>query len=177
MKRLVAILALGMILCGCGDSRMKSNDDAFTKLCEESMEALKLQTKAHMAWGIDKIDRWDVDQIKGEIVFTTAEGAKAIASVQIIGSYNLKDHTWLWAWANSSIQEDLKADSYKAKAFGQQKGFSKLTTDKWIGTEEEAWDMAAVANRLCERNGVYRGPAGDLRIFMTFGEIALTKKD
>jgi hypothetical protein len=40
----------------------------------------------------------------------------------------------------------------------------------------DGWHMAALANRLCERNGVYRGPAGTTFVFFTFGQVQLSKK-
>jgi len=36
--------------------------------------------------------------------------------------------------------------------------------------------MAALANRLCETNGVYRGPAGSTFVFFTFGEIEISQR-
>jgi hypothetical protein len=35
--------------------------------------------------------------------------------------------------------------------------------------------MAAFAVKLCAAQGAYRGPAGSTYIFMTFGEVKLTK--
>jgi hypothetical protein len=40
---------------------------------------------------------------------------------------------------------------------------------------DEAWSFAAVANRLVEGNGVYRGPAGSAYVFFTFGPVSLEK--
>ena len=41
--------------------------------------------------------------------------------------------------------------------------------------EDDAWTFTAVAARLGNANGAYRGPAGTALVFMTFGEIELKK--
>jgi hypothetical protein len=35
---------------------------------------------------------------------------------------------------------------------------------------------AAEISRLCESNGVYRGPAGTTFVFFTFGQVQVTKR-
>ena len=42
-------------------------------------------------------------------------------------------------------------------------------------TEEQAWEFTAVAARLGDANGAYRGPAGTTLVFMTFGQVSLSK--
>lgn len=142
-----------------------------------SIEELKLKTQAHKEiWGLDKIERWDLSQDTGELVFSFADGAKAVCPAQIIGTYNSEDHTWLWAWANPSIDEKLKKVSLKVRTYGQENKIERLTKSKWVGTEEDAWAMAALAVKLGEEQGAYRGPAGTTLVFISFGEVKLSKK-
>ena len=46
---------------------------------------------------------------------------------QIIGTYNSEDHTWLWAWANSSIEEKLQADARQLLKYGEENHIDRLT--------------------------------------------------
>jgi len=39
----------------------------------------------------------------------------------------------------------------------------------------DAWHFAAVAVRLCERQGAYRGPSGGTYVFMTFDTVSVSK--
>lgn len=147
----------------------------FRSLLEGSREALRLQTQAHCdSWGLGKSGRWDFDQDSGELVFTFPDKI-ARAPGQIIGSFNTRENSWLWAWANPSILDAIKRDSMKVRDYGGQHGIRRLTTAKWQGAESDAWDMAALACRLCQSNGAYRGPAGATLIFITFGEVQLTQ--
>jgi hypothetical protein len=162
-----------MIALGQGSAQLPSDFSALQKI---SMEELKLKTDAHRsAWGLDRINRWDLSQDSGELVFSLADGMKAVASAQIIGTYNTDDHTWLWAWANSSIEDKLKADALKVRKYGEEHHVDRLTQSKWTGTEDDAWAMVAVAVKLCGEQGAYRGPAGPTKVFIAFGEVTLSK--
>ncbi len=149
----------------------------FATLQKLSIEELQLKTEAHKkAWGLDRILRWDFNQGSGQLEFSLPDGLKAVSPAQIIGTYNSEDHTWLWAWANSSIEEKLQADARRLLKYGEDYQIDRLTKRKWVGTEEDAWAMTALAVKLCGKQGAYRGPAGATKVFMVFGEVVLTKK-
>lgn len=170
-----SLLAL-LLTIALAQSNAQSPSD-FKKLQKLSMEELKLKTDAHReAWGLDRIARWDLSQETGELVFSFSDGIKAVAPAQIIGSYNTEDHTWLWAWANPSIEEKLKADALKLRKYGEDHRIDRLTQRKWVGTEDDAWAMLALAVKLCGEQGGYRGPAGPTYFFIAFGEVALSRK-
>lgn len=131
--------------------------------------------ESHKAWGLGTFDRWDIDQQVGDLVFSNDDGTTATAPAQIIGSFSTNDNSWLWAWDNPSIVDAMKRDALKVKQYGEQHGIENLTTRKWIGTEEDAWAMAALAVKLTGAQGAYRGPSGKSFVFMTFGEVKLSK--
>src|SRR5215204_2613097 len=167
------LVLLSMIHSGQGDMKPPSD---FTALQKQSLEELQLKTQAHVeAWGLDRISRWDLSQDEGELVFSFDDGIKVTAPAQIIGSYNAEDHTWLWAWANPSIDEKLQEDALKVRKYGEEHRIERLTTRKWEGTEEDAWAMTALAVKLCGEQGAYRGPAGAARVFIAFGPVKITK--
>ena len=118
---------------------------------------------------------WSVDQDKGTITFDSPKGIRATAPVQIVGTYNTDDGSWLWGWDNPSVDAPLAEHAKKVRAYGQEKAFDILTTRKLICPEDQCWDFAALSCMLCEAQGAYRGPAGKARVFMTFGEVSLRK--
>jgi hypothetical protein len=147
---------------------------AFKTLLAQSMEELRLKTEAHDAgWGLGQAD-WNVDQDQGEIVFTGADGITATAPVQIVGTYNSEDGTWLWGWDHPSVVPALQEDAKRVRDYGCKHGIKRLTTRKLACTEDEAWELAALACKLCDAQGAYRGPAGTTFVFMTFGEVTLS---
>jgi hypothetical protein len=181
MKTVLLLLVL-CVAAGCGGESMPSDVAAskaaspeFVAKLEQSMEDLQLKTGAHdAAWSIGK-SSWSVDQAAGTIVFTTPTGMTATAPVQMIGTYNTKDGTWLWAWDNPSIDTALREHALKVKEYGEQKKIAALTTRKINCSQEDAWELVAIACQLNNAQGAYRGPADATRVFMTFGKVKLSK--
>jgi hypothetical protein len=148
----------------------------FAAFVEASMEGLRLQTDGHQRlWGFGSEEEWEIDQEAGELVFTFPD--KIVRSLaQIIGTFDGRANTWMWAWANDSIRDSLKRDSIRVRQYGQRHGVARLITPSWAGEELDGWHIAAVANRICQSNGAYRGPAGSTLVFMTFGEVQVSKR-
>lgn len=176
--KLLAITLLGLMALTSGLAQNQQPVPAdFAKLQALSIEELKQKTEAHMGiWRLDKILRWDFNQGSGNLEFSLPDGMKAETPAQIIGTYNSDDNTWLWAWANSSINEKLQEDARKLLKYGEEHKIDQLTKRKWVGTEEDAWAMVAVAVKLCGKQGAYRGEAGATKVFLVFGEVKLTRK-
>lgn len=143
-------------------------------LVSQSIEELRLKTAAHdRLWHLSEAD-WSVDQDTGEIVFSAPNGMVATCSVQIIGTFDTTDCTWLWAWDHPSVQPPLATHAERVRQYGETNGIPELTTRKISCTEEQCWEFTALACKLNEAQGGYRGPAGSALVFMTFGEPRLT---
>jgi hypothetical protein len=147
----------------------------FQNLLDASVAELQVKNEANKAWGMGSFDQWDVDQEVGDLVFSNDDGTTATAPAQIIGSFSTNDNTWLWAWDNPSILDGMKRDARKVKQYGEEHKIEQLTTRKWTGTEQDAWAMAALAVKLCGAQGAYRGPGENSYVFMTFGEVKVSK--
>lgn len=164
-------------MVGRGTAGNGGETPEFKALLEKSMEELRAKTMGHQTgWGFGKADRWSLDMSGGDLLFTFAEGVVATCPAQIVGSLDTTDNSWLWAWANPSIPDPLKRDSLRVRDFGLQRKISRLTSEEWVGSEEDAWRMAALACKLCEAQGVYRGPAGTAFVFINFGTVQLSKQ-
>ena len=147
----------------------------YRALVDGSLERLRIQTQAHQdAWGLGSGGSWDFSQDTGDLVFECPD-KHVRTRAQIIGTYNSEKKTWLWSWANPSIEDSLKQDALKVQDYGQKHGVKRLITPKWEGSESDAWEMTALAARLSGAGGAYRGPAGTTFVFFTFGDIEITK--
>jgi hypothetical protein len=149
--------------------------DSFPLLLDAAVAELNAKNEANTAWGLGSFDRWDLDQEIGNLVFTKADGTKVAAKAQIIGSFSTNDNSWLWAWDNPSIVDGMKDHARQVRSYGERQKIEKLTTRKWVGTEADAWAMTALAVKLTNAQGAYRGPAGKSYVFMTFGEVQLAR--
>lgn len=150
-------------------------DLPYDVLTAQGMEGLRLQTAAHdAAWHLGEAS-WSVDQDTGKIVFVAPNGITATCPVQIIGTFNSLDNTFLWGWEHPSVVSPLQEHARKVREYGERHSIAELTTQKINCTEEKAWELTALACRLNEAQGAYRGPAGTTFVFMTFGLVTLTK--
>lgn len=139
------------------------------QLLARSMEALATKTAAHdRIWHLKKCD-WSVDQFEGTIVFSAPNGMLVTCAVQIIGTFDSNDSSWLWAWDHPSVQAELTKHANRVREYGEKNSIAELITRKLSVTEEQCWEFTALATELNDAQGAYRGPAGDTFVFMTFG--------
>lgn len=159
-----------------GGSKRPADPPGLRHEIEKAMNGLAVATAAHdSTWHLGQAD-WSLDQDIGNLIFTTPQGMQAVAPAQIIGTYDTQNGTWLWGWDHPSVDPSLAKNANRMLAYGRLHGYPKLTTRQLQITEDEAWELTALAFRVCAANGAYRGPAGTTLVFMTFGEVKLSKR-
>jgi uncharacterized protein DUF6882 len=138
---------------------------------EEMIEQL---AQAHMSWGLGSADRWGLDQRTGTITWAFPDKT-ATAPAQIIGSYNPSAKSWLWAWANESVLPELSRASLALRDWGEAHGQSAFTQPRIDNVDEPmAASLCALALRITQATGFYRGTASASITIITFGAITLT---
>jgi hypothetical protein len=157
------------------DDRENNEQLPHATVVARAMEELRIRTASFdRLFQMGDAD-WQLDQDGGTIVFTSPKGLVATAPAQIAGTYDTDDGTWLWAWDNPSIAAPLTAHAKVVREYGKRRGIAELTTRKLKITEDKAWELAALTCKLGKDQAVYRGPAGATMVFITFGEVTLTK--
>jgi hypothetical protein len=147
------------------------NHPEFVAQCiEELREKIEFHNRL---WHLDEAN-WSVDQAAGEIVFSAPNGIVATCSVQIVGTFDTNDSTWLWAWDHPWVREALCTHASRLREYGEKNGIAELTTRKIFTTENRCWEFTALACTLNNAQGGYRGPTGNALAFMTFDELKLT---
>ncbi len=132
-------------------------------------EKLQEQTKIHSdSWGLGRCTRWDVDMSAGLITWSFEDDQCIEAEIQVIGTYNPADGTFLWAWAHPSVPKELQAHAELVKKFGEEFGIEELSTPKIQCSVDDAWKYTAIAYEQAEADGAYSGDAGGPRVFVTF---------
>jgi hypothetical protein len=171
---LLLIAGLPLLLLGCGGKKQhalmsQTEFDAFVQDCRAELQR-KIAASVEK-WKLNKFARFTFDQEKGQIEFLDGEGPDIVCEVQIIGTYSKETHTWLWAWNSPWTLDKLKDDSLKVNEFGDRHGLERLLNPKWEATEEDGWDMTAVAAHLVPAEGAYRLPNRDVMVFMLLKKI------
>ena len=102
-------------------------------------------------------DRFDYDLDTCSMTFSDQAGPKVRGAIQVVGS--ISDKNWLWAWANAAWPDESFEDLLKVRAFGVEHGIDELTSD-YVEADDLhllGWELAAVAARIAQAPGVYRG--------------------
>jgi hypothetical protein len=115
--------------------------------------------------------RFDWDQDMGSLVFSNDGVVAVIAKVQFVGSISTKSNTWLWSWANSTVQDNVKDQMHIVHDFGKKSGYDALTTDKWEGDEVDGWEMTSITAHLLNAKGAYRTSSENGFTYMVITEI------
>ncbi len=142
-----------------------------------AMSELQLKTEAArtiLGFG-ETGSNWSVDLESGLFTYTRANGIVATAPVQIIGTLNTRAGTFLWGWDHPSVPEKCRSDAQRVREWGKTNGRPEMTRRLIPCDEGAAWAFTALAAYLSSAQGGYRGPAGATLVFMTFGEVLLSK--
>jgi hypothetical protein len=123
------------------------------------------------AFQLDSYHRYDWDQWRGELVFSSGGTPKVVAKIQIVGTLSTKSNGWTWSWANSSFLPAVRQAVLKTKALGEERSLIRLIQPRWGAKESDAWEMAAVTCKLNDAKGAYKVVGQDGSTFMIFMDI------
>ncbi|MBO6935407.1 MAG: hypothetical protein JJ863_10550 [Deltaproteobacteria bacterium] len=105
--------------------------------------------------------RWDFDASAKTLTFSGPDD-ELVADVEVIGSFTERSNTWLWGWANHTLDPYLVGQVARLETFGFVRGWEALTTSEQRPSSlEEAWHFAALATVLTEGEALYRAPMED----------------
>ena len=134
-------------------------------LAEHGLSALEGQ----IAFGALIGDRdWQFDQDTGVLSFDDSLRFPA----QCLGSEADREKTWLWAWANPSIEEPLTDLARRARDVGQQRGWDFLVQPELQLDRVIDGHLVALATRgLLGADAYYRCPydGGALYLMVALG--------
>jgi hypothetical protein len=116
------------------------------------------QDRLRQDFEIHRWPRYDWNQETGQLVFSDSGHAKVIADIQFTGSISTISDTWLWSWANDTIDSRLSQSILEVKEYGRAHSIPQLTQAKWRGHEVDGWEMTAISAYLLKAAGGYRTP-------------------
>ncbi|CAN7498044.1 hypothetical protein LJR027_003238 [Terrabacter sp. LjRoot27] len=130
-------------------------------------------TRANVEWGLGTAERYDFDQETGLITFTWPDRV-ATAPFQFLGSYAHRPGTWLWSWANDSIDDRVKSDSIRLRDHGIEHGRDILRTEHLHVAAEDGDCLALLGIALSSTSSFYRAPGELNTTYVTFGDVTFT---
>jgi hypothetical protein len=111
-----------------------------------------------------------LNEATGQLIFSDeSHTPRVLAHVQIVGSANTDDRTWLWSWANPDVDATLYNDILEVQMLGETRGIEQLTTPFWEGDAVDGWEMTSISAYVLQAEGAYRAatPHGFTYLVMT----------
>jgi hypothetical protein len=124
-------------------------------------------------YGLNDWERWYYDDETGIIEFFNGDTVKLRINYLQVGTVSEISNTWLWAWANPNLGDNIKTDSKKLNELGEQKSFERLTKEKWNADEVDGWEMTSIMAYLTGAKGAYRIPGDSVIKFIVFKNLEL----
>ncbi len=173
MTRLASLLLCALLTWALPTPAHAESPEAFI---QASLATMQQQAEAHAAqWGLGKAKRWSADLSRGVLSFEFADGRRVEAPLQVVGTYDTETASFQWGWDHAAVPPALRQHAELARQWGERESLPKFNTRVVRCGEEEAWAFAAVASRLGGAKGVYRGYSGTVRLFVTFGEVSISR--
>lgn len=140
---------------------------AYVRACNE---------RAVRRYGLGGYERYEFDLRRGEIWWSNNQGPKVRAQVTLAGTTSDETETWLWAWANPYFRDLNIGPIGQVRDYGEEEGIEKLTIAKWPAEHVDGWEMASVAARLLEEQGVYHAP-GKVSLYLLFHDLEFIQEE
>jgi hypothetical protein len=143
------------------------DDSAFEKLRSHAAACLDERQDAFMRdFRIGDYERYDYDQDKAQLMFSSGGKLRLICDVVFAGSISTTSDTWLWSWANDSLLEGVKSRMREVRGYGESHRLERLAGAYWPAQETDGWQMTSIATYLLDGIGAYRVPDENGFIFM-----------
>jgi hypothetical protein len=132
-----------------------------------SQEAVRLMQERNDAWirryGLEG-RRYQRSLDEAQLRFTS-ESDEVTCDICVIGSVSRSEGTFSWAWSNETIPSCARRGLASVRDFGETHALEFLISPQWPGSRPEGLEMAAVAGRVLDADGVWIAETGDLTLF------------
>ena len=155
-----------------------ASEEEYVALVTSSQQYLtEKQARLKSVFGLGNYARYDWNQDTGQIIFSDAGVPKIVAEIQFVGSTSTISGTWLWAWANSTIDPRWSTATQRVRSYGKEHGIWPLMNAKWSADEADGWEMTSIAAKLLEAEGAYRSPGENGATFLLLYNVRWASAD
>ena len=142
-------------------------------ILDGAMRSLIIKTKRLIDdWDFGREDNWNAELEEGRLSFTFYD-RHVDTKVQVVGTYNTKDGTFLTGWDHPSVPLPLRLAANRVRSYGQEQEIPILMQRKLACSEYAAWQLTALAAQLIDAQGAYRGKANGTWVYMVFSDVVV----
>ncbi len=148
------------------------NTSTYTDVLKHSREyLLKQQDNIKQKYGLDDYLQMDFEQETGNMIFTLKGGKHVNMKFHVVGSISDRSGTWMWSWDNPYLLENVTEEMLKVRSFGEENGLEKLTSPKWPASDDDGWEMTAIAAWVLKSKGAFSFLSEEMMVFVVFEDI------
>ena len=146
----------------------------FLKLChQEIFEKQKILTDTYK---INEYRTYSFSQQEKKLVLKS-ETSEMAFDVICIGSWKKDDSSFVWAWANENISEEMREESKTLQGLAETTGFNVFKEGGFECEEAVAKDLAFMAIHQLEAKGIYRIEIDDSYVFLALMKVSESNID
>jgi hypothetical protein len=116
--------------------------------------------------GVGAFKGYYYDQKRGVIWFHNDGQIGVEAEMVVVGTDAKRSRTWLWSWANPSVDTRCSQPCLSVKQYGQKHGFKKLVTPKWSCDEHAGRELMTITGMILNAVGAYRCPSENGNLYL-----------
>jgi hypothetical protein len=144
-----------------------------------SQEAVTLMQERNAAW-VRRYElegcayEWSLNEAR--LVFRS-DSDDVVCDICTIGSVSRSEGTFCWAWANEAIPSCAQRALARVREFGEAQGLEALVRPEWPGGRPEGLEMAAIAGRILDADGIWIEETDDLTLFFALSNFRTHRRE
>ncbi|WP_445257966.1 DUF6882 domain-containing protein [Nocardioides aurantiacus] len=124
-------------------------------------------------WGMSSATAWRLDQQAARVEWDLADGRTASAPAQVLGSFNAAAGTFVWAWDNPTLLDEVSETAWRVRDYGVAHEVFALTTSPLKLDLDQLRDLVALAFRVGGCTGLFHPKREHLTTYVVFGRVTL----
>ena len=146
--------------------------EEFLKLCHK--EVLDKQKYLTDTYQINQYKNYNFSQNDKALTLTMGEESIKF-KVVCIGSWKSEDSSWVWAWANENISEEMREEAKVLRELANETKFNVFMQGGFECEQSVARDLAFMAVHHLDAKGIYRIEVDGSFLFLALMDICEEK--
>ncbi len=140
-------------------------------LVKSQEEVRKRQAMLNQKYQVNTYETYSFNQRSKCLELKKSTGESISFEIVCIGSWGYEDHSWVWAWNNENLLEDIREEASVLKALAKETGFNAFEQGSFECEEIVAKDIAFISVYKLNAKGIYRIVADESYLFLALKDI------
>lgn len=128
--------------------------EAFLMKCQQEVRAK--QNLLNEKYELNTYETYTFNKANKSLELKKKGGKVLSFEITCIGSWSQEDESWVWAWSNDNLSEDIREEASILKDLAKDTGYNVFEQGGFKCEEIVARDLAFVSVCKLEAEGIYR---------------------